>query len=183
MTVFYVCSFGGCGSTALARHLGNFGERVYHVHSRCPPRQLTEVDVFTESFTNKPATGDVRVIFVFRDPVQAILSRFALPQHIAHIEAAPATIEEVVRTGEDLFRLTEFFRNYMYTPRNYPIVFVKYEALFTHLPLLHKLLGIKTILTIPRKETPHSRPDESALRSIYAPLSNEMKTCPPLFIR
>jgi hypothetical protein len=128
-------------------------------------------------------TGDVRVIFVFRDPVQAILSRFNLPQHIAHLELPPTTIEEVVRAGTDLFKLRDFFHNYLYAPRTYPIVFVKYEALFTHLPLLHKQLGIKTNLTIPRKETPHSRPDEPALRSIYAPLANEMKTFPPLFIR
>jgi hypothetical protein len=180
--IYYVCSFGGCGSTALARHLGQFGERVFHIHSRCPPPQLTEVDLFTEHFTDVPVDArNVRVIFIYRDPVKSILSRFDNPAHIKNIEAEPATLAEVVRTGTDLFRLDEFFDNYLDPKRrNYPVLFVKYEALFTHLPLLHRLLGIKSALTIKRKET--VRQEDPALKVIYEPLARKMKAMPPIWI-
>ena len=183
MTVFYVCSFGGCGSTALARYLGNFGSRVYHVHSRCPPPRLTEVDLFTEHFTDAPVDErNVRVIFVYRDPVRAILSRFENPLHLTHIECAPTTLDDVVRSGHDLYGLSDFFNNYLDSrKRAYPIVFVKYEALFTHLPLLHRVLGIpqRPGVTLERRETLRVRPEEQALRAIYAKLNRTMAAMPP----
>ena len=37
---FYVCSYGGCGSTMLCKYLSNFG-KVKHIHSRHPPQKLT----------------------------------------------------------------------------------------------------------------------------------------------
>ena len=183
MTVFYVCSFGGCGSTALARYLGNFGSRVYHVHSRCPPPRLTEVDLFTEHFTDVPVDErGVRVIFVYRDPVRAILSRFESPAHLKNIECAPTTLAEVVSSGRDLYGLSEFFSNYLDArKRCYPILFVKYEALFTHMPLLHRMLGIpmRPGVTLERRETLRVCPEEQALRAIYAPLNRAMAAMPP----
>ena len=183
MPVFYVCSFGGSGSTALCRYLGNFGSRVYHVHSRRPPPRLTEVDLFTEHFTNVPVKDpDVRVLFVYRDPVRAILSRFESPVHLKNIECAPTTLEAVVASGQDLYGLSEFFYNYLDSrKRNYPILFVKYEALFTHLPLVHRMLGIpqKPGIALERRETLRVRPEEKALRDIYAKLNRAMAAMPP----
>ena len=42
MRIFYVCSYGGCGSTMLSNYLKKFGI-VYHIHSINPPDHLTEV--------------------------------------------------------------------------------------------------------------------------------------------
>ncbi len=185
MTVFYVCSFGGSGSTALARYLGHFGSRVYHVHSRQPPPRLTEVDVFTEHFTNVPTNADVKVIFVHRDPVRAILSRFESPAHLKNIESPIVSIADVVAAGKDLYGLNEFFFNYLNSKRNYKIYFVKYETMFGHLPQLHQVLGIQgRPLKLERHESKRDRrKEEDALRAIYAPLNAVLNSMPPIYCR
>ena len=37
--IFYVCSYGGCGSYMLCNYLSYFG-KVYHIHSRNTPKNL-----------------------------------------------------------------------------------------------------------------------------------------------
>ena len=36
---YYICSYGGTGSTVLFNYLANFGN-VYHIHDRYPPKKL-----------------------------------------------------------------------------------------------------------------------------------------------
>ena len=62
MKTFYVCSFGGSGSTLLANSLKPYG-RVEHIHSRIPPLELEYIgnnkggDTYYEWF-------NVTVIFI-----------------------------------------------------------------------------------------------------------------------
>ena len=53
---YYICSYGGCGSTVLSEYLSHFGN-VYHIHDRNPPKKLkyvgknkTNEDVYSEWF-------------------------------------------------------------------------------------------------------------------------------------
>ena len=39
---FYICSYGGCGSTVLFNYLKSFGE-VEHIHDRYPPEKLSHI--------------------------------------------------------------------------------------------------------------------------------------------
>ena len=39
---YYICSYGGSGSTVLFNYLSNFGN-VYHIHDRYPPLNLSYV--------------------------------------------------------------------------------------------------------------------------------------------
>ena len=39
MKLFYVCSWGGCGSKLLCRYLNNFGKAI-HIHDPNPPEKL-----------------------------------------------------------------------------------------------------------------------------------------------
>ena len=48
--IFYVCSYGGCGSYMVCDYLRNFG-RVYHIHSRFPPNNLSYIG---KENTHKP---------------------------------------------------------------------------------------------------------------------------------
>ena len=55
---YYICSFGGSGSTILFKYLSNFGN-VYHIHDRYPPDKLkyvgnvnTDKEVYSEWFNN-----------------------------------------------------------------------------------------------------------------------------------
>ena len=85
--VFYVCSFGGCGSTMLTQYLSNFG-KTKHIHSRNPPSQLTYVGeentsnpIYREWFNYTPVNQNelhkYKVIYIYRNPLNAIYSRFA----------------------------------------------------------------------------------------------------------
>jgi hypothetical protein len=102
--VFYVCSFGGCGSKMLCEYLTQFGT-VKHVHSRYPPTTLAEIDS-NEWFSQKPikeeALKDYYVIYIYRDPVKAILSRFSNPAHLTHIQSNPnTTLHQVLESKQD----------------------------------------------------------------------------------
>jgi hypothetical protein len=53
---YYICSYGGTGSTVLLNYLANFGN-VYHIHDRYPPKKLqyvgkenTNEDIYNEWF-------------------------------------------------------------------------------------------------------------------------------------
>ena len=90
--VFYVCSYGGSGSKILCEYLGHFG-KVKHVHSRYPPEKLTYIGLnakWHEWFSTIPIPDkDVPnhyVIYIYRDPIKAIQSRFNMKQHLAHIQ-------------------------------------------------------------------------------------------------
>ncbi len=39
MKIFYVCSWGGCGSKLLCRYLKNF-DKAIHIHDPYPPNKL-----------------------------------------------------------------------------------------------------------------------------------------------
>ena len=104
--VFYVCSFGGCGSKMLCEYLKHFGT-VKHVHSRRPPTKLTHVGS-NEWFNNIPVEDkylkSYYVIYIYRDPVKAILSRFGHPEHLNHIQANPNTsIKDIITSKQDLY--------------------------------------------------------------------------------
>ena len=53
MKVFYVCSWGGCGSKMLCRYLSNFGRSV-HVHDPAPPERLEYIGFKDNSWGNCP---------------------------------------------------------------------------------------------------------------------------------
>lgn len=41
---FYICSYGGCGSTVLFNYLSHFGN-VYHIHDRYPPKNYNMLEI------------------------------------------------------------------------------------------------------------------------------------------
>lgn len=77
--VFYICSYGRCGSKMLCKYLGNFG-LIKHIHSRKPPEFLTYIeDSFPdyEHFGNKRIEDDklhkYTIIYIYRNPIDVIL--------------------------------------------------------------------------------------------------------------
>ena len=110
--IFYVCSYGGCGSKMLCKYLSNFGE-VKHIHSRNPPNKLeyiydnkyklTEFNYrnlicdnnyndykYNEWFNNieipKNELNNYYVIYIYKNPVKSIYSRFKNIKHLTHIQ-------------------------------------------------------------------------------------------------
>jgi len=192
--VFYVCSYGGSGSKMLVRYLKQFG-KVEHIHSREPPLSLAYVGrkhtrstaVHFEWFNEVPVPEDklldYRVIFIYKDPVSAIYSRFG-ESHLKHIQCPVLpypTVADVVREKEDLFGIESFFDNYTcpLVERNYKILCVKYEELFQRFDEFNEALGIQGNCPTKRETIRVRDPvEEEELRLVYQPLLDKIKDMP-----
>ena len=192
---FYVCSFGGCGSTVIYNYLSNFGN-VYHIHDRFPPKNLTHVgkensteDVYNEWFNNVEIPDDkldnYKVIFIYRNPIQVIFTRFAQRHgpninHLKNIKCdnnGNINIYDVIKTGRDLYKIEDFFDNYVNNnERNYNIYCIKYELFWNNISIFNKALGIPDIkhLYPERKEKPRQLQFQNELNRIYGRLIFKM---------
>ena len=192
---YYVCSFGGCGSTMLANYLSNFGD-VEHIHSRYPPNKLSYVGnnnsrrgIYKEWFNNVPISSDklknVKVIFIYKNPLNAIYSRFVTKfgpyvPHLKHIQCENngfIRLMDVIRTKRDLYKIEEFFDNYTTKKgRNYNIYCVKYEDFWDNIETFNKTLGIPDVKELypKRKETMRHGKYNNELNEIYKSLIHKM---------
>jgi len=176
---FYVCSYGGCGSKMLYNYLNNFG-KTYHVHSRYLPEKLTHIK--NEHFTNTLVENNIEnyyVIYIYRNPVDAILSRFSNPNHLRHIQCKGSIkLDDVINTKQDLYNLDEFFTNYtsINSKRNYKIYCIKYEEFFENIKTFNIELGIDNNPKFypVKKEREKECPNYIALKNIYSDLINKM---------
>jgi hypothetical protein len=161
---FYVCGSGGCGSTLIFNYLQNFGNS-YHIHDRYPPEKLcyvgnenTDSPVYSEWFnkTEIPENKikNYKVIFVYRNPIQVIFSRFACVNgpninHLKHVMCdnnGKIYFSDVIHSKTDLYKLEEFYDNYTIPKkRNYEIICIKYEDFFNNISEFNKILGIPDI--------------------------------------
>ena len=186
---YYVCSYGGCGSYMLCDYLRNFGH-VEHIHSRKPPDELeyvgannTENPVYGEWFNGvkipQHELANYKVIYLYRDPVKAIYSRFQNPEHLQHIECDPTiTLNQVVESKKYLYHLKRFFTNYTSKKkakkRNYPIYCVNYDEFWENISDFNRMTGIPDVPALypVRKETVRGNDleDTKILCEIYSPL-------------
>jgi len=191
--IFYVCSFGGSGSYMLCNYLENFG-KVYHIHSRFPPKKLTYIGeentnepVYSEWFneTEIPEThlANYTVIYIYKDPVSAIYSRFDNPGHLEHIQCdTKITLHDIIQTKKDLYKIEEFFDQYTSyskrnSKRNYKIHCVKYENFWDNISTFNKTFRLPDIKELypERKESTRVRNNEKHLTNIYYPLIKKME--------
>lgn len=198
--IFYVCSYGGCGSTMLFKYLNNFG-KVYHVHDRYPPNNLTHIggNVYSEWFNNIPVDENTLqntyVIFIYRNPIDCIYSRCVtgidlrpnIPhlQHIKCINNGNISLQNIISTNVDLYGLEKFFDSYLTAKNNYDIICVKYESIWSNLSYLNTLLGIPNIPSLyPVKNERYKKykPYYQQLVSIYTPLLQKMASMQPIFV-
>ena len=141
MKTFYVCSYGGCGSKMLCSVLKQFGN-VQHIHSRNPPNELEYIGLenggtsYWEWFNGiKIPENEIEnyyVIYIYRNPINAILSRFYKTEHLKHIETdSNITFEDIINKSSDLYGIKEFYNNYTRTDikRNYKI----YSIIFIYI--------------------------------------------------
>lgn len=196
---YYICSFGGCGSTILSKYLSNFGN-VYHIHDRYPPEKLcyvgkenTDKDVYSEWFNNVEIPEDklhlYKVIFIYRNPIYVIFSRCIQPngpnvEHLKHIMCLNnglIGLGDVLMTGKDLYGLEHFYDNYTISrKRNYSIHCVKYENFFNNIELFNKALDIPNIKSLypVKSERKKIYTDLNKLTLIYSRLIHKMNYMP-----
>lgn len=196
---FYICSFGGSGSTVLFNYLSQYGT-VEHIHDRFPPEKLTYVgkknttdDIYSEWFNKTEIPSeDVKnytVIFIYRNPLDVILSRYVLPngephtEHLKHVMCkndGNIRLSEVLHSGKDMYGIEEFFNNYTTgsKERNYKIICVKYELFWDNIAFFNNVIKIPDIKrNYParyerKKKLLHFN---KQLSSIYCSLINKMK--------
>tara|TARA_Y100000389_G_scaffold155186_1_gene155783 strand:+ start:3061 stop:3726 length:666 start_codon:yes stop_codon:yes gene_type:complete len=169
--IIYVCSYGGSGSMYLCRKLREMGLNCRHIHSRNPPEKLQHVGPkfyrddqgnkikdkshYDEWFRNDTEISEknldnFRVIYIYRNPVDAIISRFHIKAHLYHIQCPDTniTIDNVIESRKDLYGIKEFYNNYVQKniKRNYSIYCVKFEDLFKegNIDVLLKSLKLST---------------------------------------
>lgn len=184
---FYVCSYGGSGSKMLCNALKQYG-KTYHIHSRNPPKDLEFIgneggrNTYEEWFNGKKIPQDfqdeIYVIFIYKNPVNAILSRFEHPAHLEHIQTNKnIKLADVIREKKDLYGIQEFYSNYIKNKneRNYKIYAVKYEELFEKHDELSKILQIGP-LVLNKKETKRNKDENTLqiLKDIYKETIQEM---------
>jgi hypothetical protein len=192
MRIFYICSYGGCGSKILYEYLQNFG-KVEHIHSRNPPDKLEylggrgeiKVKKYGEWFSGKKIPEEelykYTVIYIYRNPVKSIYSRFTIKNHLKHIQTnTNNTLDDVLKTKTDLFGISEFYNNYTChnKNRNYKIYCIKYEDLFNNFKILNETLGLpdNQTLYISKKETQREYDTEQVkvLEEIYKDVIDDM---------
>lgn len=183
MKKFYVCSYGGSGSKMLCSSLSKYGESV-HIHSRKPPNKLEYVGtekggaVYHEWFNGISIPEDelhnYYVIYIYRNPSFSIPSRFCIPEHLNNIQTKNVSLDEVIKSGKDLYKLREFHNNYIKKNknRNYQICCVKYEDIFDKQDNLSELLKVGKLNMVNKSKRKNSNKD---LNKIYSDLIKEME--------
>ena len=190
-TTFYVVSYGGSGSYMIMRYLQSLNYKVFHIHSRNRPKKLVHVggknsngtpiyfEWFNDIIIPENEVSNFKVIFVYRDPVKAIYSRYNNPRHLKNIQCINTNtkIKDVIETKKDLYGIEEFFDNYASSaPKNYKIFFVKYEEFFKKIPEFNKTMDIPNIPQKYPKENVTKRDliYYKELQVIYKPLIDKM---------
>jgi len=127
-----MCSMGGVGSTALARHILSFADKTDREHAYSP--------AVYERMKN------VRLGYLFGNPYNAVLSVFRRGYEQMHVKAMNArsptpaaslkgvSIEAYLERGVDEFRIERQFDHWI-DPVNakHPTILIKYETFGEHI--------------------------------------------------
>ena len=229
---YVVVSYGGCGSKMLAGWLSGLGAghvgRVFHFHDKRPPDDLRRIpdaprkpsaqrDYRARRFpgggrfkTDTPVVrgaglDDYRVLYIFKDPVEAMVSRFG-HGHCKHLdgdcgeERAFPKLDAYAARGVDRMGLLKFFEAYSAPDgdRGFPIVLLNYHKLWNNLDAVMDALGLPRALgaSFPeRTETvrndrtaagegnaAHSEKTRRGLEAIYAPILAKIVDMPAVSV-
>ena len=140
-----VCSYGGVGTSFLI----SFLEKYKAANSRRDRDHLKHLDR-PPITTNK----NLKAVYVLGNPLDAVISLFRRNMHhrqsrkllvnypsLDPIEPS-CTLQEYIQQGVDKFKLNEHFQNWKTAKASYPIMIIKYEAIWNHLTELLNYLEI-----------------------------------------
>lgn len=136
-----VSSFGGAGTTMLLEFFAaqratipdpKKGNWACWKHMKVPPADRTVPDGF-------------RAIYVIGDPRDAVLSVFRRGYQHSHLQQMEGRVyrwdyrsglENYLDRQEDIFGFAAHFNHWTQSKRHYPIMIIKYEAIWEYLPQL-----------------------------------------------
>lgn len=205
---FIVASYGGAGSKTLVRGILNQPPsgsspvnlvRRHHTHKRVPYEEVPE---------------GKKVIYVYGDPAHSIASFFRraanedpddphprhanfLARHCRNIEGdlekitVGYSLEDFLRSDEDPFGLADHFHSWMTANVPYPILFVRYEALWDHVEEIFDFVGIPPAeaASFPEKRANYVERNRkydgplAQLRIKFARFIAEIDRLPPILLR
>ena len=179
-----LCSMGGVGSTALARHIGSIADKTVKEHAYSPEVYNSE--------------SDVKLGYVFGNPYNSVLSVFRRGYQGMHAKAMNAgsdtpaaklqdvSLEEYLSRGVDAFHLDRQLNNWM-NPEltQHPIILIKYEELANHIDEVLKFFGCtKPFEVKTRNSAWESQPTEivDGLKAIYGDFAARVDAMPAISI-
>lgn len=186
---FFVCSWGGVGSKVICKYLDNFG-KTYHFHDRYTYENLSypiigkknysfnDCCYFSNNLIEKNNIKNYTVIFIYRNPIYSIYSRFVenihgqVPEHLDNIRCYNTNIKliNIIEEKKDLYDLNEFFDNYTLTKNNYDIYCIKYELLFKNIDIFNDYFNLNNDYKIIEKLTKKEMKYFDYLNVIYSDL-------------
>jgi hypothetical protein len=177
-----IASIPRCGSTVMLRALAGLPQGSWYPNEPdCAfVRDLKQLSrtrfLKTHSIEPDHLPENVRAIFLFGDPIAAIVStrnkRFDA-QHFANCGYTGENPPDIY-TRDDL-GYEQIFDSWM-TPHNYPVLAVRYETMFDHQEALSKFLGVPVRLPRQQPRTTEIASDLKArLSDVYGSLIEKVK--------
>ncbi|WLQ13829.1 hypothetical protein O5O45_29335 [Hahella aquimaris] len=179
-----MCSMGGVGSTALARHIGSISDKTIREHAYTPAVYDDEVDI--------------RLGYMFGNPYDAVLSLFRRNYQDMHAKAmnvnspTPArslrgmTLEEYLERGVDEFNIERQFDNWVsnLSPKH-PTILIKYESLGSTIDKVLEFFQCEEPFELKRRNSSWvDQPSRiiEGLQLIYGDVAAKIDAMPPLKI-
>lgn len=202
-----VTSFGGSGTTMLRNWLVENGASLPQEHDsgiwkHLPVPPTRDTYQIPEGF---------RVIYLIGDPVESLLSVFGRKYHMWHavrmqshsrwpsrflLEDYPVEptwgMKEFLNLNQDCFGIHDHFAAWTTTPkraRDYPIMVLKYDKIWEHLPELAEFLdfSMDAMASFPARRTrSHKEPalekGRHTLNSLYGKLADTIEAYPDCMV-
>ena len=188
---FFICSWGGCGSTLFYKYLNNFG-KSYHIHERNPKKNLCYpinykndicVPTACAQFSNYQIENhnlkNYTFIFLIRNPVKCIYSRFInnkycnYKHHLKHIFCDIIELKDVINSNKDLYKLNEFYDNYTNSKKQYNILVINFDNIDNNIENINRILKIPKNNYFPKLVHKDYNHDKTVVK-IYETLSQKI---------
>ena len=179
-----MCSMGGVGSTALARHIGSIADKTIREHTFSP----SVYDSFNQ----------IRIGYMVGNPYNSVLSIFRRDYQQMHVKAMHAnsgtkpanlrsmSLDEYLERGVDEFFIERQFNNWVNNPDpKHPTIIIRYELLSEN---IDQILGFfecdKPFAVKTRKSSWTDQPThiQKGLEAIYGPLHEKIEALPGIKI-
>ncbi|OFC71055.1 hypothetical protein [Alteromonas confluentis] len=179
-----LCSMGGVGSTALARHIGSIADKTPREHAYSP-------EVYNDE-------KQVKLGYVFGNPYNSVLSVFRRGYQGMHANAmndnSPTTapelkgvsLEQYLAGGEDAFHLDRQLSNWADPAKTrHPVMLIKYEALAENIDEVLAFFDCnKPFKVKQRKSAWQSQPQPiiDGLEAMYGGFAKKIESMPDILI-
>lgn len=190
-----VTSFGGAGTTMLYSFLASTNADLPESnHDWIPWKHMTEPP------SDRDVPDGFRAIYLFSNPMNAVLSVFRRgyqhwhAQRMVKDESAwndQWELEDMLQLDHDPFSMDKHFRAWAEADRSYPILLIRFDALWDRLPELLAFAGIRSAH---HGDFPERKPRNSDwtqadpeirdwLETTYGPLAQRLDDTPDFSIQ